>query len=165
MRRIVVPVTLLVLALPIAAGAAVRTPGDGTLFVRDLDGQVTVSAKGGVIGRCDRCTLFLNERIGADEIVPVVSGAKGADTDQVDDTSERWSNVLTGKPELRWRVIGGSFKMIVRNGSDVDVSVVGRGWVKISGSKGTYVVNGGQSTPVAPGPNQVVVPLQSAIVP
>jgi hypothetical protein len=164
MRRIVVPVTLLVLALPIAAGAAVRTPGDGTLSVRDLDGQITVSAKGGVIGRCDRCTLFLNERLGADEIVPVVSGAKGADTD-LDDTSERWSNVLTGKPELRWKVIGGSFKMIVRNGSDVDLSVVGRGWLKISGSRGTYVVNGGPSTPVAPGPNQVVVPLQSPIGP
>jgi hypothetical protein len=163
MRRIVVPVTLLVLALPIAAGAAVRTPGDGTLSVRDLDGQVTVSAKGGVIGRCDKCTLFLNERFGADEIVPVVSGAKGIDTDQIDDTSERF--VGNGKTELRWKVIGGSFRMVVRNGSDVDLSVVGRGWAKISGNKGTYILNGGQTIPVASGPPPVLVPLQSPIGP
>jgi hypothetical protein len=163
MRRIVVPVTLLVLALPIAAGAAVRTPGDGTLSVRDLDGYVAVWAKGGVIGRCDRCTLFLNERDGADEIVPVVSGARGTDTDFVDETNERF--VPIGKTEVRWKVIGGSFKMIVRNGSDVDVSVVGKGRVSIFGAKGWYVLNGGQSTQVAPGPPPVLFILQSPIGP
>src|SRR6266511_1976647 len=66
--RIVVPVTLLVLALPIAASAGMRTPGDGTLSVRDLDGYVLVQAKGGVIGRCDQCSLFVNELRGAEEI-------------------------------------------------------------------------------------------------
>lgn len=164
MRRIVVPVTLLVLALPIAADAAPRTPGDGTLSVRDLDGYVMVSARGGVIGRCDRCSLFLDERGRADEIVPVVSGAKGVDTD-FDDTMERWSNVISGKPELRWKVIGGSFKMIVRNGSDIDLSVVGRGKVGIFGSKGYYVLNGGQATFVLPGPPPEQFPLLSPIGP
>ena len=98
--RIVVPVTLLVLALPIAASAGMRTPGDGTLSVRDLDGYVLVQAKGGVIGRCDQCSLFVNELRGAEEILPVVSGARGIDIDQ-DDASERFR----GK-DLRWKVIG-----------------------------------------------------------
>jgi hypothetical protein len=164
MRRIVVPVTLLVLALPIAAGAAVRTPGDGTLSVRDLDGYVRVRATGGVFGRCDRCSLFLDEQARADEIIPVVSGARGTDTD-FDGAMERWSNVVSGKTELRWKVIGGSFNMIVRNGTDIDLSVVGRGKVWIFGSNGIYVLNGGQATPVLPGPPPEQFPLLSPIGP
>ena len=164
MRRIVVPVTLLVLALPLAAGAAVRTPGDGTLSVRDLDGYVSVSARGGVIGRCDRCTLFLNEKVGADEIVPIVSGAKGTDID-FDGAMERWSNIVNGKGELRWKVIGGNFRMVVRNGSDVDLSVVGKGTAWIFGSKGFYFLNGSTSTQVAPGPPPVQLPLVSPLGP
>jgi hypothetical protein len=150
MRRIVVPVTLLALALPIAAGAAVRTPGDGTLAVRDLDGYIAVYAKGGVIGRCDQCSLLLDERTpAADEIVPIVSGGKGVDID-FDGAKERYF----GK-DLRWKVIGGSFKMIVRNGNDVDLSVVGKGRVAIFGSSGSYIRNGGDSTLVLPGPPPV----------
>jgi hypothetical protein len=153
MRRIVVPVTLLALALPVAASAGMRTPGDGTLSVRDLDGYVWVSARGGVIGRCDQCRLFLDERRGADEIVPVVSGARGVDID-ADGAKERYSG-----RDLRWKVIGGSFVMIVRGGTDVDLSVVGRGNVGIFGTKGSYVLNGGVPLQVAPGPEPVQFPL------
>jgi hypothetical protein len=149
MRRIVVPVTLLALALPIAATAGVRTPGDGTLSVRDLDGYVMVKAKGGVIGRCDQCRLFLDERQGAEEIIPVVSGARGIDID-ADGAKERY----VGR-DLRWKVIGGSFVMIVRGGTDVDLSVVGKGNVGIFGTNGSYVLNGGQPTLVAEGPEPV----------
>jgi hypothetical protein len=150
MRRIVVPLTLLALALPIAASAGVRTPGDGTLSVRDLDGYVMVSAKGGVIGRCDQCRLFLDETAGADEIVPVVSGARGVDID-ADGAKERYA----GK-DLRWKIIGGSFRMIVRGGTDVDLSVVGKGNVAIFGTKGSYALNGGDPLQVAPGPPPVL---------
>jgi hypothetical protein len=156
MRRIVVPLTLLALALPIAASAGVRTPGDGTLSVRDLDGYVMVSAKGGVIGRCDQCRLFLDERQGADEIVPVVSGARGIDVD-ADGAKERYA----GK-DLRWKVIGGSFVMIVRAGTDVDLSVVGKGNVSIFGTNGLYSLNGGDPLQVAPGPPPVLFRLTAA---
>jgi hypothetical protein len=150
MRRIVVSTTLLALALPFAASAGLRTPGDGTLLVRDLDGYVTISARGGgaLIGRCDQCRLFLQERAGADEIVPVVSGGRGVDIGDGDDSKERY----VGK-DLRWKVIGG-FVMIVRAGTDVDLSVVGRGNGGIFGTQGTYVLNG-QTTQVAPGPEPV----------
>lgn len=149
MRRIVVSTTLLALALPFAASAALRTPGDGTLSVRDLDGYVTISVRGGgVIGRCDQCRLFLDEFRGADEILPVVSGGRGVDTD-ADGAKERYF----GK-DLRWKAIGGSFTMIVRAGTDVDLSVVGRGRGGIFGTKGTYVLNG-ETTVVAPGPEPV----------
>lgn len=158
MRRPVVLMTLLALALPAGASAAVRAPGDGSLSVRDLDGTIAVVAKGGVIGRCGSCVLVLDEWK-TDEILPVVTGAKGTDLDD-DGAKERFA----GK-DLRWKVMGGSFSMIVRNGVDVDLSLVGKGRVRwIRGTDGTYVLNGGdtqfvlppslsfQLNPVAPNP-------------
>jgi hypothetical protein len=159
MRRLVVFTTLLALALPAAASAAVRAPGDGTLSVRDLDGSIRVLVNGGVIGRCSQCVLVLDEWK-ADEILPVVKGARGTDLDD-DESKERFA----GK-DLRWKVMGGSFSMIVRNGVDVDLSLVGKGSVRwIRGTNGSYVLNGGdaqyvlltsppsfQLNPVAPNP-------------
>ncbi len=148
MRRLVVSLSLLALATPFAAAASVSAPGDGTLSVRDLDGRVTVAAKGAVIGRCDQCILTLDEREGADEILPVVSGARGVDTDD-DGAKERFA----GK-DLRWKVIGGSFRMTVRQGVDVDLSVVGKGpRVTIAGTKGSYTLNSSPSAPVLTVPN------------
>ena len=161
MRRLVVFTTLLALALPAGASAAVRAPGDGTLSVRDLDGSISVHVKGGVIGRCSQCVLVLNEWK-TDEILPVVTGAAVSRTDTDDDgAKERF----VGK-ELRWKVMGGSFIMIVRKGVDVDLSLVGKGRVDwIRGTNGSYVLNGGelqfvdlisppffQLNPIAPNP-------------
>jgi hypothetical protein len=144
MRRLVVFTTLLALALPAGASAAVRAPGDGTLSVRNLDGSIGVVATGGVIGRCSQCVLELDEWK-TDEILPVVTGAKGTDLDD-DDSKERYA----GK-DLRWKVMGGSFKMIVRRGVDVDISLVGKGRVRwIRGTDGTYVLNGGETQFVLP---------------
>ncbi|MBA3383965.1 MAG: hypothetical protein H0T20_04840 [Actinobacteria bacterium] len=159
MRRLVVFTTLLALALPAATSASVRAPGDGTLSVRDLDGSIKVLAKGGVIGRCSQCVLILDEWK-TDEILPVVTGTRGTDLDE-DGSKERFA----GK-DLRWKVMGGSFSMIVRNGDDVDLSLVGKGSVRwIRGTNGSYVLNGGdpqfvlltsppsfQLNPVAPNP-------------
>jgi hypothetical protein len=149
MRRPVVFVTLLALATPFAAAAGVRAPGDGTLSVRDLEGQITVRiwSKGGVIGRCDRCSLFLDERIGSvDEVDPIVSGARGIDVDE-DGAKERF----TGR-DLRWRIMDTPFRMVIRRGVDVDLSIVGKGNVSIQGTApgGTFVLNG-ESHSVIPG--------------
>ncbi|MEP7335923.1 MAG: hypothetical protein ABI717_09095 [Actinomycetota bacterium] len=158
MRRLALFTTLLALALPSAASAAVRAPGDGTLSVRDLDGSITVLVKGGVIGRCSQCVLVIDEWKD-DEILPIVRGAKGTDLDD-DGSKERFA----GK-DLRWKVMGGSFSMKVRSGVDVDLSLVGKGRVVgIRGTNGSYVLNGGdpqsvlltslsfQLNPVAPNP-------------
>jgi hypothetical protein len=148
MRRPLVLVTLLALATPFAAAAAVRAPGDGTLSVRDLEGTITVRvwSKGGVIGRCDQCNLFLNERVGAeDELVPIVSGARGIDTDD-DGASERFVG-----PDLRWKIMGSPFRMLVRRGVDVDLSIVGKGRVTLQGTNGTFVLNGENTETVVTG--------------
>jgi hypothetical protein len=142
MRRSVVFLTLLALATPFAAAAAVRAPGDGTLSIRDLDGtiSVTIRSQGGVIGRCDQCSLFLDERLRAeDELLPIVSGARGIDLDE-DAASERF----VGK-ELRWKVMDSPLRMVVRRGVDVDLSIVGKGRFTIQGTNGTFVLNGGDT--------------------
>jgi hypothetical protein len=159
MRRLVVLVTLLALAVPFAASAAVRAPGDGTLSVRDLDGRITVWARGAVIGRCDQCTLVLDEKPGAEEIAPVVSGARGVDTDE-DLAKERFVGT-----NLRWKVIGGSFRMWVRNAKNADISVVGRGRVvAISGTNGTFALNDGPALAVFEEPDAFLLNA-TAIVP
>jgi len=146
MRRSVVFLTLLALAAPFAASASVSSPGDGSLSVRDLNGHITVLAKGTVIGRCDQCTLVLDERLGGDELAPVVSGTRGVDTD--DDGAKE---LFVGR-DLRWKVIGSSFRMVVRQGTDVDLSLVGRGQVRnLQGTSGTFVVNAGETERVLPG--------------
>jgi hypothetical protein len=51
--------------------------------------------------------------------------------------------------------MGGSFSMIVRKGSDVDLSLVGKGRIDwIRGTDGSYVLNGGelQSVPLVSPP-------------
>jgi hypothetical protein len=135
MRRTVVLMTLLALAAPFAATAAMRAPGDGTVSIQKLDGLTVIKARGAIIGRCDQCSLLLDERYpAADTISPIVSGAKGRDID-ADDTKERFVGT-----NVRWKVIGGNFRAVVR-GTNVHISVVGKGSVRIQGTAGTYVVN------------------------
>jgi hypothetical protein len=163
MRRLVVFTTLLALALPAATSAAVRAAGDGTLSVRDLDGSISVVANGGVIGRCSQCVLVLDEWKD-DEILPIVTGATGQRAPGTDLDDDGAKERFAGK-DLRWKVMGESFRMIVRSGVDVDLSVVGKGRVRwIRGTSGHYVLNGGdpqdvlltslsfQLNPVAPNP-------------
>ena len=141
MRRTVVFLTLLALAAPFAASAAMRAPGDGTVAIRSLDGLVTIKARGAIIGRCDECTVVLDERFATSpDINAVVSGATGTDND--DDNAKE---VFRGK-DLRWKVIGGNFVARVRGVKEgtqakgVHISLVGKGSVKLQGS-GYYVVN------------------------
>jgi hypothetical protein len=135
MRRTVVFLTLLVLATPIAASAAMRAPGDGSLSVRDLDGVFYVSARGAIIGRCTECTLFVDERADIDTINPVVFGARGTDRDGDGD-----KDLYRGK-DLRFKVIGGSFRVRITRSTDVDLSLVGKGTFRIQGTAGRYLIN------------------------
>lgn len=138
MRRIVVFLTLCALAAPLAAFAAPRALGDGTLAVRDLNGRFVVYAKGGIVGRCDRCILLVEEWREDDSIDPRISGAKGLDLDGDGDV-DRYQ-VRDG----RWKVIGGSFHVVVSSATDADISVVGKGKGSLRGTAGSYSVNGGE---------------------
>jgi hypothetical protein len=137
MRRLAVLFTLLALAAPLAAFAAPRLAGDGTIAVRDLNGFFSVTARGATAGRCDRCFLRIVELNEGSPIDPLVFGAKAQDLDD-DGEIDRY-RVRDG----RWKIIGGLFRVRVSAATDADISIVGRGNAQLRGTAGTYSVNGG----------------------
>ena len=135
------------LALPGAASAYGRAPGDGTLLIKDGIGKVTVTAKGGVIGHFGEGVLTVRDPNPDDSISEVVTGAEGSHVVN-DQVTKYW-----GK-DVRFRYIGGRFTITVV-GSDIDLSAIGKGTVTLVGSgtadDGTYSLNGQCAQPF-PGP-------------
>ena len=119
MRKTLVCLALLALALPVAAVSAVSA-GEGTLSVEDGRGKISLDARGGVIGRLDRGTLTIYDKTPGDQNFPVVNGADAPEVFFADG-SVRYRG--TG---LRFRVIGGGFRIAVQ-GRGIDLSVVGKG--------------------------------------
>ena len=143
MRRLIATVAVLACAVPAAAIAAVRGPGDGTLSVRDGRGVFAISARGGVIGSFAKGRVVITDPDPTDGVV-VVTG---------DDWHKERSDTtdVYGGTRVRFRLIGGSFKIRVV-GTGVNLSVVGQGHVGITGAgtadDGTYSVDGGDYVPV-----------------
>lgn len=146
MRRLVVLVTVLALAVPVAAVGSVRSPGDGTLSVTKVDGSVRIKGKGAIIGRCDRCVLRIDDVRESDPIRPFVTRPNGVQRG-VDLDGDGDADRFVGT-NLRWKIIGGSFEVQVAQGTGVGISFVGRGWVRVAGTAGTYFVNGSDPQPV-----------------
>ncbi len=139
MRRLLATVAVLGFALPAAAGAGVRGPGDGTLSVLDGRGTFAVRAQGGIIGTFARGRVVITDPDPNDGTGPIVTG---------DDWHRDRSDTTTvyGGTHVRFRLIGGSFKIRVI-GTGVNLSVVGRGTVSLTGEgtadDGTYSIDGG----------------------
>jgi hypothetical protein len=137
MRKTFVLLVLLALAVPVAGLSADRA-GDGTLSVEDGRGTVTIHARGGVIGRLERGTVTIFDLTPEDAYDPVVFG-----DDQpvvfVGQTGVRYRGA-----DIRYRVIGGSFKIVI-NGRGIDLSAVGKGNGTIRGDvvdPGLYSLDG-----------------------
>jgi hypothetical protein len=152
MRRLVVLCTLLALAVPVAAGASTRAVGDGTLSVRDLDGvpagisvSIRVTAQAGLIGRCDQCAFRLDDLRPNDASDPLVTGAERSRDVDGDGEDEFFSG-----RDVRWKIVGGGYWLKIRQGRDIDLSVVGKARVRLRGTSGTYVVNDGAEKLVPP---------------
>jgi hypothetical protein len=116
---------LFAFALPGAALARPGASGDGTLLIKDGVGKVTVNAKGGVIGHLGEGVLTVRDPNPGDNINEVVTGSEGMHE----------VNALVTKywgKDVRFRYIGGKFTVSV-NGSDIDLSAIGKGTVQIVG--------------------------------
>lgn len=136
MRKPLLLLALLALAVPAAALAAPEA-GDGSLSVADGRGRVSVQARGGIIGRIERGSVLVYDLSPEDTSVPAVSG---------DDVPVRFvgDGVQYGGKGVRFRLVGGAYKIVV-NGSGIDLSAVGNGFVVLEGKgsdPGTYSFDG-----------------------
>jgi hypothetical protein len=119
MRKALILLVLLALALPVAAVSA-TSAGEGTLSVDDGRGKVNVRARGGVIGRIDRGSITIVDLTPGDASQPVVSGVDEPPL-LIGENGIRYRGA-----GLRFRVIGGNFRILVQ-GRGIDLSVVGKG--------------------------------------
>jgi hypothetical protein len=141
MRRLLT-FAVLALALVLPAGVAARTTAsaDGTLSVKDARGIVTIQGRGAVIGSFAKGSVTINDPIDGDGTGPIVTG---------DDWSKDKSDTATvwGGTRVRFRIIGGTFKTVVR-GRGINLSFVGRGNIILNGAgtddDGSYAVNGSE---------------------
>jgi hypothetical protein len=119
MRRLALLALFAALAVPATALAAQRAADDGTLSVVNGDGVINVVARGGVIGSCDQCRVWITDPVQGDGTGPIVAGAE--DMDLLTDTKSKWS----GK-DVRFKLIGGFFRLRVV-GSGITLYAVGKG--------------------------------------
>jgi hypothetical protein len=142
MKRLVVILGALALALPVGAGALQRAPSDGTLVVENAQGVVTLNVRGGIIGRFDSGSIVIEDPMPGDGPGPVVRGYQ--DATEIGPSKVQYSS----KGEIRFRLIGGLYRVRIA-GQGVDVSVVGRGTAVLNGAgfsdlqTGRYSLNGG----------------------
>lgn len=141
MRRLLIFTVLVVaLALPAASSARSFSSSDGTLSVLDARGVITIQGRGAVIGSVGKGTVMINDPIDGDGTGPIVSG---------DDWSKDKTDTATiwGGTKVRFRNIGGAFKVVVR-GRGINLSFVGKANVIVNGAgtdnDGSYAVNGGE---------------------
>lgn len=143
MRRALVPLAVLTLALPAWAVAA-RVDNEGTLSVKDGHGTFIVNGRGGIIGSVAKGRVIITDPIDGDGTGPIVSG----DDWRIERTD---TTTVYGGTKVRFRLIGGKFRVRVV-GTGVNLSVVGRGNVTLNGAgtgdDGTYAVNGADAAPI-----------------
>lgn len=147
MRRLVVLCSLLVLALPLAAAASTKAVGDGTLSVNDLAEvrpgiavSIRVTQQAGLIGRCDQCAFRLDDIRPNDlsATTPLVTGAETIKDIDGDGEEEFYSG-----RDVRWKIVGSGYLLKIRQGRDIDLSVVGKARVRLRGVDGSYSMNDG----------------------
>jgi len=140
MRRLLTfAVLVAALAVPAGAGARSFSTSDGTLSVKDARGVITIQGRGAVIGSVAKGSVMINDPIDGDGTGPIVSGDEWS-KDKTD-TATIW-----GGKGVRFRNIGGTFKVVVR-GRGINLSFVGKASVIVNGAgtddDGSYAVNGG----------------------
>jgi hypothetical protein len=138
MRRLLTFAVLAALVLPAAAVARQRGPNDGTLSVKEARGMVSIQGRGAVVGSFAQGRVTITDPIDGDGTGPLVYG---------DDWSKERGDTTTtwGGTKVRFRMIGGTFKIVVR-GRGINLSFVGKGNVILNGAgtdnDGAYAANG-----------------------
>jgi hypothetical protein len=160
MRRLVVLIGTLLLALPAAAGAIQSVPGDGNLVIDNAQGVVVLNVRGGIIGRFDQGTIEITDPIPGDGSPQVVRGWQ----QKYQLGPGRTLYKGEGGDGVRFRLIGGLYRARI-TAIGMDVSVVGHGTVLLDGSgfgpdqPGQYSLNGGPFQPMPQVPTRLTLGL------
>ncbi len=150
MRRLL-PILLLALVLvPVAGAVRPQAPGDGTLSVRNGEGDIRLLAvRGALVGR-----------LGSGVIEVEVEASRGDSCDELPIFGETKTELRKRKSPvgtvalcvlrgagIRFRLTGEQSSVHV-NGKDIDLSVVGKGGVMLKGRgdglDGSYSLNGAE---------------------
>ena len=93
----------------------------------------------GLIGRYDQCrsASTTSGRTTPRSTAPLVAGAETANIDG-DGEEEFFS-----RRDIRWKIVSGGYILKIRQGRDIDLSVVGKARVRLRGINGSYSLNGG----------------------
>ena len=152
MRRLALVLGVLALLLPTVGEAVKRAAGDGTLVVDNANGLVTLSVRGGIIGRIDQGTIVVGDPIEGDGPPPRVTGWQ--ERERVPGQN-RWK-YTSEQCEIRFRLIGGLYRVRI-DAIGIDLSIVGKGTGVLDGSgyadqSGRFSLNGAayQSFPHTP---------------
>lgn len=159
--RLALWLTLLAaVAAPSATAAEPSNTSGGTLALRSVDGVVTLTLKGAVIGRLGSGTLAVQipaER--ACEDLSIWGEEKLAEERKVtEDGDHIWVCRYSGKG-IRFRLAGERF-MRFRPARNLMLSAVGRGAVTLNGTEttdGTFALNGGEEQPVPKEPRRFAI--------
>jgi hypothetical protein len=142
MRKLILFACSVTAGAVVAASAGAAEPNVGTLSVEQGKGVVALDLRGSVLGRLTNGSLRVVDQTPRDRFVPLVVGRRL--------TQERLGprTVLYRGQGLRFRMVGGGFKIVIR-GTGISVSAVGRGAVSLDGERrvegedtGVYSVDG-----------------------
>ena len=128
---------LLVAAVAVPAVALAAAAEWSPLSISDGRGKVTLRGRGTVIGRLDRGTITVTDLTPLDTSEPLTFNCD-------DETFRGLATVCTGD-HLRFRMIGGAWRISI-SGVGIDLSAaVSRGWVALDGDTkkpGVYSLDG-----------------------
>jgi hypothetical protein len=128
---------LLVAAVAVPAVALAAAAEWSPLSISEGRGKVTLRGRGTVIGRIDRGTITVTDLTPLDTSEPL--------TFNCDDETFRGSATVCKGDHLRFRMIGGGWRIAI-TGAGIDLSAaVSRGWVTLDGDAkrpGVYSVDG-----------------------
>jgi len=133
MRRVLILLAILALALPasaLAATPAALNDADGTLAIKNGTAtQIVIRGTGAIVGHFDYGRMWFSDPNLEDGTGPLVKGAD--DVTYISDTKTYFEGF-----DVKFRSIGGRYRIVLRDVSGLSLSAVGSGRVWLGGLGG-----------------------------
>ena len=129
MRKILLAALAALLLLPAVAFAdrEARATKAGTLSVKDGDGMIYINGKGALIGRIDKVQRIILVDVVEDEgSAPSFTGCDGGSGKEKSTEDGDGTYTVCRGAKIKFKLIGGTFRMRINGGTGIDLSVVGQ---------------------------------------